>query len=47
MRDLIIMLNKINLPITLILVSFYNVLRKDIENRDIPLEKNKQFKWNE
>ncbi|AKN32894.1 BCCT transporter [Clostridium carboxidivorans P7] len=33
--------------IALLLVSFYKILKKDIESKDIPVDKNKLFKWNE
>jgi len=32
--------------ITLLLVSFYKILKKDIADKNISVDKNKQFKWN-
>lgn len=32
--------------IALLLLSFYKILKKDIESQNIPVDKNKQFKWN-
>jgi BCCT family betaine/carnitine transporter len=32
--------------IVLLLCSFYKILKKDVRNREIPVDENKRFKWN-